>query len=86
MSVWHTPQDLKNYVYRSEHLDFYLKRSQWFEKPSQAHYVLWWIPAGHTPTVEEAKQRLDHYRAQGATHHAFWFGKLFPAPEPAMAG
>ena len=86
MSVWHTPQDLKNYVCRSEHLDFYLKRSQWFEKPSQAHYVLWWIPAGHTPTVEEAKQRLDHYRAHGATHHAFWFGKLFPAPEPAMAG
>ncbi len=79
MSVWETPEDLRNYVYRSTHLDFYQKRSQWFEKPAEAHYVLWWIPAGHIPTLAEAQKRLEHYRRHGATPHAFWFGKLFPA-------
>ena len=83
MSVWNTPDDLKNYVYRSGHLEFYLKRSQWFEAPKQPHYVLWWVPAGHIPSLEEARERLEHYRAHGATPHAFWFGKLFPAPELA---
>ena len=72
-------------MYRSGHLDYYVKRADWFEKPTQAHYVLWWIPAGHVPTLAEAKQRLEHYREHGATPHAFWFGKLFPAPESALA-
>src|SRR6516225_402469 len=31
MSVWETPDDLKNYVYRSGHLDYYVKRADWFE-------------------------------------------------------
>jgi hypothetical protein len=26
-------------------------------------------------------ERLEHQRAHGATAHAFWFGKLFTAPE-----
>lgn len=81
MSVWASPEDLKNFVYRSRHLEFYLRRPDWFEKPAEAHYVLWWVPAGHTPTLTEAKHRLDHYRLQGATPEAFWFGKLFPAPD-----
>src|SRR5579871_3197523 len=34
MSVWQTPDDLKNFVYRTRHLEFYLKRADWFEKPS----------------------------------------------------
>ena len=79
MSVWETPDDLRNYVYRSAHLDFYQKRAHWFEKPAQAHYVLWWISAGHTPTLAEAQERLEHYQRHGETPHAFWFGKLFPA-------
>ena len=84
MSVWETPDDLKNFVYRSSHLDFYLKRADWFEKLPEAHYALWWIPAGHIPTVEEAKDRLDHLRRHGATPHAFWFGKLY-APDAVLA-
>jgi hypothetical protein len=85
MSVWTSPEELKNYVYRSEHLDFYLRRADWFERPSRPHYALWWIPAGAIPTLDEARERLEHYRTYGATPHAFWFGKLFPAPEELAA-
>ena len=68
MSVWHTPKDLKAYVYKSGHMDFYGRRAAWFEKPQPAHYVLWWVPIGHIPSLEEAKERLERYRA--AWRHA----------------
>jgi hypothetical protein len=85
MSVWKGPDELKAFVYRSGHLDYYLKRSDWFEKAAQAHYVLWWVPEGHIPNLEEARERLEHYRTQGASPRAFWFGKLFPAPAMSQA-
>jgi Domain of unknown function (DUF3291) len=80
MSVWRSPEDLKQFVYRSGHLDYYLKRTDWFERPTEPHYVLWWVPAGHIPSLDEARERLEHYRVHGASRHAFWFGKLYPAP------
>ena len=79
LSVWTTVEPLKEFVYRSGHLDFLARRAHWFEKPREPHYVLWWVPAGHLPSIEEAAERLAHYRAHGATPYAFWFGKLFPA-------
>lgn len=85
MSVWKSPEDLKEFVYRSGHLEYYLKRSDWFAKPTEAHYVLWWVQEGHIPSLEEARERLEHYREHGATPHAFWFGKLFPAPAASVA-
>ena len=85
MSVWTSPEDLKNFVYRSGHLEFYLKRAQWFEKLPQAHYVLWWVPSGHVPSLTEAQERLEHYRQHGATPYAFWFGKLLPAPSEVLS-
>ncbi len=85
MSVWETPEDLKNFVYRSDHLRYYLKRAEWFEKLPQAQYVLWWVPFGHIPTLTEAQERLEHYRQYGATPHAFWFGKLFPAESNVLS-
>ena len=46
--------------------------------------VLWWVPAGHLPTVEEAKERLATLEANGPTAEAFTFRHPFPAPgEPA---
>ena len=79
MSVWESPQALKEFVYKSGHLDYYLKRAEWFDKPKEAHYVLWWVPAGHLPTLEEAQKRLEHFRSNGPTPQAFWFGRLFSA-------
>ncbi|HTS74586.1 MAG TPA: DUF3291 domain-containing protein [Bryobacteraceae bacterium] len=85
MSVWTTPQALRDFIYRSEHREYLARRGEFFEKMAQAHYVLWWIPAGHIPTLEEAAGRLEHYQRNGPTPYAFWFGNLFPAPEPPVA-
>lgn len=48
---------------------------------SDAFMVLWWVPAGATPTVDEAKERLQALRAEGPTPYAFTFKHRFPAPD-----
>ncbi len=81
MSIWETADALRDYVYQSAHREYLARRQEWLEKPKAPHYVLWWVPAGHIPNLEQAAERLEHYRAQGPTAHAFWFGRLYPAPE-----
>jgi len=79
-TVWEDAESLFEFTYRSGHAEIYRRRREWFEPPSEAHLVLWWIPAGHEPTVEEAEERLDYLRAHGPTPHAFTFKHRFPAP------
>jgi len=80
LSVWTSAEALFEYVYRSAHTAFMLKRRQWFEKPTQAHMVLWWVPAGHRPTVAEAEERLELLRRGGPSAQAFTFKQRFPPP------
>lgn len=44
---------------------------KWFEKPSAPHLTLWWIPAGHIPSVEEARDRLEFLKIRGESPLAF---------------
>ena len=78
MSVWESIEDLAAFVYRSGHVDVMRRRREWFE-PMKPYMVLWWVPAGHVPTVEEAKDRLAHLRDHGPTPFAFTFKACFPA-------
>jgi hypothetical protein len=49
----------------------------------EAYLVLWWVPAGHRPTVEEAMARLVQLRQNGPTPEAFNFRQAFPPPDLA---
>jgi hypothetical protein len=46
---------------------------------------MWWVPAGHHPTVDEAMDRLELLRANGPTADAFTFATPFPPPDTAVA-
>jgi len=81
MSVWKSVEALRGYVYRSQHLQVFKDRAKWFEKMEKPHYCLWWIPAGHIPTVAEGRARLEQYQLHGPTQNSFWFSRLFPEPE-----
>ena len=81
MSVWKSVEELRAYVYKSAHVGPMRDRLQWFEKPAQAHIALWWIPAGHIPSIEEAVERLEFRRAHGDTPLAFSFNSPQPRPE-----
>jgi len=80
MSVWESFEAVRDYVYRSNHMQVLRERARWFEKMEKPHYCLWWVPAGHVPTIAEGRERLEHYQRHGATKYSFWFSQRFPAP------
>jgi hypothetical protein len=82
LSVWESLHALADFVYGGDHLDVMRRRRQWFEPMDRAYTVLWWVPAGHFPTVEEAQQRLELLQTEGAGPQAFTFRTAFPPPEP----
>ena len=83
LSVWESLEALQRFVYASAHVATLRDRKQWFEPIEGAILVLWWIPAGHLPTVVEAQERLQHLKIHAPTSHAFTFRTPFPAPDEA---
>jgi hypothetical protein len=80
MSVWESVEALRDYVYKSRHSEVMRERAKWFEKMEKPHYCLWWVPAGHIPTLAEARERLEHYQEHGPSPISFWFSERFDAP------
>jgi hypothetical protein len=80
MSLWESPQALGAFVYRSDHLPIMRRRAAWFEK-LELYMGLWWVPAGHIPSVEEGMGKIETLRRLGPTAQAFTFRNPFPAPD-----
>ena len=76
LSVWETPKDLENYVFKTVHAQFYKKRAAWFDLMEKPHMVFWWVDEGHQPTLQEAMDRLEHYEKIGATDQAFGWAEV----------
>ena len=85
MSVWESLEALRAFTYTSAHTDVLRRRREWFDKLAEAHLVLWWIPAGHIPTISEAVDRLERLRRDGPSPVAFTFRAPF-APEAEEPG
>jgi hypothetical protein len=85
MSVWSSVDALIAYVYSPDHRAVLRRRREWFERLAEATTVLWWVPAGHRPTVAEAQRRLERLRADGPTPDAFTLREAFPPPGPDHA-
>ncbi|TNE61546.1 MAG: DUF3291 domain-containing protein [Alphaproteobacteria bacterium] len=85
MSVWRDVESLRAYVYKSGHTAYLARRKEWFEMPTEPHMVLWWVPAGHRPTVVEAAARLMYLRDHGPTPQAFTFKRAFAPDGEALA-
>ena len=81
LSVWKSVESLKDYVYRTAHGEVMRQRRQWFEKFGGMYMALWWVKAGHIPSVAEAKQRLECLQKHGETAQAFTFKRTFPPAE-----
>jgi hypothetical protein len=85
MSVWATLEDLRDYVYKSAHTTAMRRRREWFEHFDGVYMALWWVEAGHIPTVGEAKQRLAQLEAHGPTAEVFTFRQPFTPPSALVA-
>ncbi len=80
MSVWHSIEDLKAFVFESTHLAFLKRKREWFVKMPGGHQVMWWVKAGHKPDLLEAKDRLSFLQENKETAHAFTFKHTFDPP------
>src|SRR5215216_2380687 len=81
MSVWESLEALQQFVYQSAHVGPLRDRKQWFEPIDGPIQALWWIAAGHIPTVDEAKARLELLKQRGPSPDAFTFRTPFPSPD-----
>lgn len=71
LSVWTDVESLERFVWNTVHRRFYERRGAWFGLLEQRHFVMWWVPVGHRPSLAEAMERLEHLNRHGPTDHAF---------------
>lgn len=71
LTVWEDLPSLEHFVWNTVHRQFYERRAEWFEVLGRMHFVMWWVPEGHQPTLDEAMDRLAHLQSEGASDHAF---------------
>lgn len=71
LTVWEDAASLEKFVWGTVHKKFYERRQEWFEILREMHFVMWWVPVGHQPTLEEALDRLEMRRKNGDSENAF---------------
>ena len=76
LTVWEDAESLTNFVYNTLHSKFLDRKAEWFEAMGERHFVMWYIPAGHVPTLEEALARLDDLRENGPSERAFGWDQI----------
>ena len=84
LSVWESVEDLRHFVFNTLHDRFFRRKPEWFEILDESAFVMWEIPAGHIPTVEEAFARLEHLKEHGPSPHA-WDWDSVPTTAKAIA-
>ena len=80
MSVWDSARSLRGYVFGAGHASVLRRRREWFVPLGSTHLVLWWVKAGHRPTLLEARGRLDLLEASGPSPAAFTLRQPFDPP------
>ncbi len=76
LTVWKDVESLESFVWNTVHRQFYERRQDWFEVLGDMHFVMWWVPIGHCPDLDEGLARLAHLKTHGNTDHAFGWAYL----------
>lgn len=71
LSVWEDAASLETFVWGTIHKQFYERKAEWFEVMGDMHFVMWWVPAGHKPTLDEGLEKLALLKDKGDTEAAF---------------
>ena len=79
LTVWEDAESLETFVWKTVHKQFHDRRHEWFQMLAERYLVMWWIPAGHRPSLDEALERLERLRAHGDTSEAFGWAHLHEA-------
>ncbi|MBI1392861.1 MAG: DUF3291 domain-containing protein [Alphaproteobacteria bacterium] len=71
LTVWEDVESLERFVWGTVHRKFYERRREWFELLGEMHFVMWFVPLGDRPSLDEALARLALRQAKGDTDQAF---------------
>lgn len=71
LTVWENLKALETFVWGPVHKHYYDRKAEWFEISGQAQFVMWHVPVGHHPTLEEGLDRLSHLNKNGPSDYAF---------------
>lgn len=86
LTVWEDIESLYKFAYSSEHVEFFRRRREWFHKlVDYPALVLWWVPAGHQPTLAEARDKVLYLKEHGPTPLAFTFKQRFTVEDMLQA-
>ena len=81
LSVWESMDQLFEFTYRTDHVEIFRKRKQWFHSFKGRHMVCWYLKEGLVPSLQNAKDRLQFLEDHGETPYAFTFKKSFTIQE-----
>lgn len=76
LSVWRDFKSLDHFVWNTLHKHFFARREEWFAPGQGLRLVMWWVPEGEIPTIEEAVARAEHLKTHGDSADAFGWAYL----------
>ena len=85
LTVWTDLESLRSFTFETAHRYFLQNRRKWFDRMSTSQVVLWWIPAGRHPTVNEAMEKLSLIDLNGSSAAAFAFQNAYDPAGGAIA-
>jgi hypothetical protein len=77
MSAWKDMESLFKFTYKSDHVEIFSRRKEWFSVIKDMHMVFWFVPVDYIPSPMEARERLVYVNKHGETPYAFTFKKRF---------
>jgi Domain of unknown function (DUF3291) len=91
LSVWTDLESLRVFAYETVHRYFLQSRRKWFDRVAGKHVVLWWVPAGQIPTLDEGGGGVGGLGGGGGGGGGFTFHDAFdstgkPVPRAARPG
>ncbi|MEL6193904.1 MAG: DUF3291 domain-containing protein [Bacteroidota bacterium] len=83
-TVWENLESLYAFSFTTVHAYFLKNRNKWFGKYEGNRLAMWWIPAGHIPSLEEGVEKLRKLDAEGPSPEVFTFKVLYGPDGTAM--
>ena len=71
LSVWESVEDLERFTFGTVHAQIYKLRDNWFTPMRERHFVMWRVPVGYHPTLDEALSKLAKINADGPSDDVF---------------
>ena len=74
LTVWESVETLEASVFNTVHKQFFARRAKWFEVLEQMHFVMWWVPKGHCPGLDEVLAPAVAAARAWAQRDCLWLG------------